>query len=241
MRTDALDIGTGTALRHPPSARWPRPPVARAPGARPTLPRHAAATPAPGACSAAPTCSGCCRHRLVVGCWASPPGRAHAVGAADAARLAAAFQCSTAATPPGIRRVGHATVDDIPGMAHAFVIGSVAMWLYFQITPAGKLVFSALLAFVAIAFALSLALRAVVRRLAQRAVRPRAGAVRGQRPDDADPRPPGARPAAPRARRRRARSPARRTAAGRCRSPTWASSATSMSAALVDAARRSIG
>jgi len=38
----------------------------------------------------------------------------------------------------GLRSVGHSTVDDIPAMAHAFLLGAVAMWLYFQTTPAGK-------------------------------------------------------------------------------------------------------
>ena len=44
-------------------------------------------------------------------------------------------------------------------MAHAFLVGTVAMWLYFQITPAGKLVFLELLAFVAAAFVLALVFR----------------------------------------------------------------------------------
>jgi exopolysaccharide biosynthesis polyprenyl glycosylphosphotransferase len=59
----------------------------------------------------------------------------------------------------GLRRVGYATVDEIPAMAHAFLVGTVAMWFYFQITPAGKLVFLDLLAFVAAALVLALVLR----------------------------------------------------------------------------------
>jgi exopolysaccharide biosynthesis polyprenyl glycosylphosphotransferase len=66
----------------------------------------------------------------------------------------------------GLRRVGYATVDDIPAMAHAFLAGTVAMWLYFQVTPAGKLVFSELLAFVATAFVLALVFRWILRSLA---------------------------------------------------------------------------
>ncbi len=68
----------------------------------------------------------------------------------------------------GLRRVGYATVDDIPAMAHAFLVGTVAMWLYFQATPAGKLVFSELLAFVSIAFVLALVFRMLARKLALR-------------------------------------------------------------------------
>jgi exopolysaccharide biosynthesis polyprenyl glycosylphosphotransferase len=72
----------------------------------------------------------------------------------------------------GLRRVGHATVDDIPAMAHAFLVGTVAMWCYFQITPAGKLVFGDLLAFVGSAFVLVLGLRVVARKLALRLLGP---------------------------------------------------------------------
>jgi exopolysaccharide biosynthesis polyprenyl glycosylphosphotransferase len=68
----------------------------------------------------------------------------------------------------GIRRVGYATVDDIPAMAHAFLVGAVAMWLYFQVTLAGKLVFSALLSFVGVAFVMSLGLRVLTRKRALR-------------------------------------------------------------------------
>ena len=46
----------------------------------------------------------------------------------------------------GLRRVGYATVDDIPAMAHAFLVGGVATWLYLQVSPTGKLGFSELLA-----------------------------------------------------------------------------------------------
>ncbi|HEY6397764.1 MAG TPA: sugar transferase [Solirubrobacteraceae bacterium] len=68
----------------------------------------------------------------------------------------------------GLRRVGHSTVDDIPAMAHAFLVGGVATWLYLQITPAGKLVFSELLVFIGVAFVLALLLRFLARKLALR-------------------------------------------------------------------------
>ncbi len=63
----------------------------------------------------------------------------------------------------GLRRVGHSTADDIPAMAHAFLLGAVAMWLYFQLTPPGKLAFAGLLTFVLVAFVAMLALRFAIR------------------------------------------------------------------------------
>jgi exopolysaccharide biosynthesis polyprenyl glycosylphosphotransferase len=68
----------------------------------------------------------------------------------------------------GLRRVGYATVDDIPALAHALLLGSVGMWLFFQVTPAGKLRFSDLLVFVTVAFALALLLRFLARGLARK-------------------------------------------------------------------------
>ena len=63
----------------------------------------------------------------------------------------------------GLHRVGYATVDDIPSMAHAMLVGTVGLWLYFQVTPPGKLVFFQLLVFAVVAFTLALVLRNVVR------------------------------------------------------------------------------
>ncbi len=68
----------------------------------------------------------------------------------------------------GLRRVGYATVDDIPAMGHAFLVGGVATWIYLQLTPAGKLPFSDLLAYIGVAFVLTLTLRFLVRKLALR-------------------------------------------------------------------------
>ena len=63
----------------------------------------------------------------------------------------------------GLHRVGYATVDDIPAIGHALLIGTVGLWLYFQVTPPGKLVFSQLLVFALVAFTLALVLRNVAR------------------------------------------------------------------------------
>jgi exopolysaccharide biosynthesis polyprenyl glycosylphosphotransferase len=64
----------------------------------------------------------------------------------------------------GLRRVGYATVDDIPAMAHALLVGTVAMWLYFQIAPPGKLTFLELLFFLSLSFVLGLLVRSLARR-----------------------------------------------------------------------------
>ena len=66
----------------------------------------------------------------------------------------------------GLRRVGYQTADDIPAAAHAFLLGAVGVWLYLQITPAGKLGFWALLSFVGFAFVGMLCLRVVARKIA---------------------------------------------------------------------------
>jgi exopolysaccharide biosynthesis polyprenyl glycosylphosphotransferase len=68
----------------------------------------------------------------------------------------------------GLRRVGHSTVDDIPGLAHVFLVGSVGMWLYFQISPAGRVGIGSLLTFASVGFLVDVTLRAVTRRLSRR-------------------------------------------------------------------------
>jgi exopolysaccharide biosynthesis polyprenyl glycosylphosphotransferase len=68
----------------------------------------------------------------------------------------------------GLRRVTHSTIDDIPALAHVFLLGSVAMWLYFHITPPGTLNFLDLLAFVAVGFIAVLVLRSIARMVGAR-------------------------------------------------------------------------
>jgi exopolysaccharide biosynthesis polyprenyl glycosylphosphotransferase len=67
----------------------------------------------------------------------------------------------------GVRRVSTPTVDDIPSLAHAFLLGGIATWLYFQIIPAGKLAFLDLLTFVVVGLVAALTLRSVVRHFAR--------------------------------------------------------------------------
>jgi exopolysaccharide biosynthesis polyprenyl glycosylphosphotransferase len=66
----------------------------------------------------------------------------------------------------GLRRVAHTTVDDIPALAHAFLLGGVASWLYFRVSPSGKLAFIDLLVFIGVGFLAALTLRTILRGLA---------------------------------------------------------------------------
>ncbi len=66
----------------------------------------------------------------------------------------------------GLRRVAHTTVDDIPALAHAFLLGGVASWIYFRVTPAGKLGFGDLLLLMGVGFVSALSLRSILRGLA---------------------------------------------------------------------------
>lgn len=68
----------------------------------------------------------------------------------------------------GLRRVGHSTVDDLPGLAHVFLVGGVGMWLFFKATPADTIEFSRLAMFIAIAFSADFLLRSLVRRVSFR-------------------------------------------------------------------------
>jgi exopolysaccharide biosynthesis polyprenyl glycosylphosphotransferase len=71
-----------------------------------------------------------------------------------------------------MRRVSHSTVDDLPGIFHAFLIGSVGLWGYFQLVPSGKVVFVSILAFSGAAAASMLLLRRAARGAARRLMGP---------------------------------------------------------------------
>jgi exopolysaccharide biosynthesis polyprenyl glycosylphosphotransferase len=64
---------------------------------------------------------------------------------------------------PGLRRVGYSTVDDIPAFAQALLAGSVLLWLYFRVAPAGHIAFGELLGFAATTFVLGLGFRSLAR------------------------------------------------------------------------------
>jgi exopolysaccharide biosynthesis polyprenyl glycosylphosphotransferase len=71
-----------------------------------------------------------------------------------------------------MRRVSHSTVDDIPGIFHAFSIGSVGLWGYFQLVSDGKVAFLSVLAFAVAAASAMALMRHGVRGFAQRLMGP---------------------------------------------------------------------
>jgi exopolysaccharide biosynthesis polyprenyl glycosylphosphotransferase len=99
---------------------------------------------------------------------ATPNSRAHALWALLAIPAWVLLFNAYGLYAAGLRRVGYTTVDDIPAMAHAFLAGSVAMWLYFQVTPVAKLRFTDLLVFDLTAFVLALLFRIAIRNVALR-------------------------------------------------------------------------
>jgi exopolysaccharide biosynthesis polyprenyl glycosylphosphotransferase len=66
------------------------------------------------------------------------------------------------------KRVSHSTVDDVPWIFHALVIGSLALWGWYKLVPTSHLVFRQGAAFFAAAFLGIFVARAVARRLAVR-------------------------------------------------------------------------
>ena len=67
-----------------------------------------------------------------------------------------------------IKRVSHTTLDDVPALFHALLVGSLLEWIYFRAVGAGKLVFADVLVFAAIAGALLVIGRASARGLLRR-------------------------------------------------------------------------
>lgn len=70
------------------------------------------------------------------------------------------------------RRIAHSTIDEIPGIFHAVLIGTVLSWLYFQVIPGEKLIFITLLQFSLFTFILVLVARATTRSVASHALPP---------------------------------------------------------------------
>jgi hypothetical protein len=70
-----------------------------------------------------------------------------------------------------VRRLSHSALDDLPAIFHAFVMGSVGLWLYFN-AFAGKVVFPAILSFSLISATLMIGLRMCQRRLLARLMGP---------------------------------------------------------------------
>lgn len=70
------------------------------------------------------------------------------------------------------KRISHTTVDDIPSLFHALLVGNVLTWLWFQIGPTGKLPFLTVLTFGVTALLLILAARVLARIGARRLLAP---------------------------------------------------------------------
>jgi exopolysaccharide biosynthesis polyprenyl glycosylphosphotransferase len=62
-----------------------------------------------------------------------------------------------------VKRIAHTTIDDIPGLFHAVLVGGVLCWLYYRVAPGEKLSFITLLLFALLAFIVVLAVRTIIR------------------------------------------------------------------------------
>ncbi len=71
-----------------------------------------------------------------------------------------------------VKRVSHTTVDDVPALVHALLVGCLLEWIYFQALGTPKLLFADILVFAALAAVLLLAGRILVRELAARMMSP---------------------------------------------------------------------
>jgi exopolysaccharide biosynthesis polyprenyl glycosylphosphotransferase len=67
-----------------------------------------------------------------------------------------------------IKRVSHTTVDDLPWVFHALLLGSVLLWSYYAVMPVEKLLYYEILGFAVVAMAGVLFFRACVRIAARR-------------------------------------------------------------------------
>jgi lipopolysaccharide/colanic/teichoic acid biosynthesis glycosyltransferase len=65
-----------------------------------------------------------------------------------------------------IKRISHSTVDDLPWIMHAMLVGCLLTWLYFKALPVPKLEFPDILMLATIASISIVALRSLTRRLA---------------------------------------------------------------------------
>jgi exopolysaccharide biosynthesis polyprenyl glycosylphosphotransferase len=61
------------------------------------------------------------------------------------------------------KRLSHSTLDDLPAMFHALLLGCLLMWCWFVVAAPAKLVFSAILVFAALALGLVLTGRLLAR------------------------------------------------------------------------------
>jgi exopolysaccharide biosynthesis polyprenyl glycosylphosphotransferase len=70
------------------------------------------------------------------------------------------------------RRIAHSTIDEIPSIFHAILLGTVLSWMYFQATPGAGVEFVALLLFASLTLGLVFAARAISRAIYAHALSP---------------------------------------------------------------------
>jgi exopolysaccharide biosynthesis polyprenyl glycosylphosphotransferase len=68
------------------------------------------------------------------------------------------------------RRLGHSTVDDVPGLFHAALLATLGLWAWLKLAPAGRLVFLQAALFLVLTVGTVLLARAGARRLLSRHV-----------------------------------------------------------------------
>jgi exopolysaccharide biosynthesis polyprenyl glycosylphosphotransferase len=71
-----------------------------------------------------------------------------------------------------IKRISQGWVDDLPGLAHALLLGCLALWLYYHLVPSGTIHFKHILLFGLLALVSTLALRTAARRAILRRLGP---------------------------------------------------------------------
>lgn len=70
------------------------------------------------------------------------------------------------------KRVSHTTLDDLPSLFHALLLGCLVTWCYFVVVAPAKLAFATILAFAAVAFLLVLGARTISRAVFLRLISP---------------------------------------------------------------------
>jgi exopolysaccharide biosynthesis polyprenyl glycosylphosphotransferase len=81
------------------------------------------------------------------------------------------------------KRINHATIDELPWVFHALLVGSLLFWLYFRGVPARDVVARQLLEIAAISLVAVLVLRACTRRAANRVLGPKRVLLVGDGPE----------------------------------------------------------
>jgi exopolysaccharide biosynthesis polyprenyl glycosylphosphotransferase len=81
------------------------------------------------------------------------------------------------------KRISHATLDELPWVFHALLVGSLLFWLYFHAVPGRDVVARQLLEVAGISMVAVLALRAATRRAANRVLGPKRVVLVGDGPD----------------------------------------------------------